>query len=101
MREVVNIRKKKRQTINTLNSDSGIRNKDRKISEQFNSPVILLKQLKNKYHLQKDNFSGDLKKPIEKSFFISPTTTNEVEIQIKCLKNNKASGPNSIPKSIF
>ena len=66
-----------------------------------NTSAILLKQLKNKYHLQKDNFSGYLKKTIEKSFFISPTTANEVEIQIKCLKNNKASDPNSIPKSIF
>ena len=36
IREVINIRKKKGQTINTLNSDNGIINKDRKISEQFN-----------------------------------------------------------------
>ena len=36
MREVINIRKKKRQTINTLNSDNGLINRDRKISEQFN-----------------------------------------------------------------
>ena len=54
IREVINIRKKKGQTINTLNSDNGIINEDRKESEQFNNTsVILLKQLKKKYHLQK------------------------------------------------
>ena len=36
IREVINIRKKKGQTINTLNSDNGIINEDSKISEQFN-----------------------------------------------------------------
>ena len=49
----------------------------------------------------KNNFSGCLKNPVERSFFINPTTADEVETQIKCLKNNKVSGPNSIPTSIF
>ena len=35
IREVINIKKKNRQTINTLNSDNGIINEDRIISEQF------------------------------------------------------------------
>ena len=52
IREVINIRKKKGQTKNTLNTDDGIINKDRKRSEQFSkTSVILLKQLKMKYHL--------------------------------------------------
>ena len=56
--------------------------------------------MKKKYHLLKNNFSGYLKNPIEKSFLINPTTANEVETQNKCLKNNKASGLGSIPTSI-
>ena len=52
IREVINIRKKKGQTKNTLNTDDGIINKDRKRSEQFSkTSVILLKQLKMKYYL--------------------------------------------------
>ena len=46
-------------------------------------------------------YSSDyLKNPIRKPFFINPTTAYEVETQIKCLKNNKASGP-EFPTSIF
>ena len=36
IREVINIRKKKGETISTLNSDNGIINEGRKISEHFN-----------------------------------------------------------------
>ena len=102
IREVINIRKKKGQTINTLNSDNGIINKDRKISEQFNKHFCnIAKTIEKEIPSAKNNFSDYLKNPIEKSFFINPTTADEVETQIKCLKNNKASGPNSIPTSIF
>ena len=102
IREVINIRKKKEQTINTLNSDNGIINEDRKISEQLNKHFCnIAKTIEKEIPSAKNNFSGYLKKPIEKSFFINPTTADEVETQIKCLKNNKASGPNSIPTSIF
>ena len=38
---------------------------------------------------------------MEQSFFINPTTSDEIESQIKHLKNYKASGPNSIPITIF
>ena len=102
IREVINIRKEKGQTINTLNSDNGIINEDRKISEQFNKHFCnIAKTIEKEIPSAKNNFSGYLKNPIEKSFFINPTTADEVETQIKCLKNNKASGPNSIPTSIF
>ena len=101
IREVINIRKKKRQTTNTLNSDNGIINEDRKISEQFNKHFCnIAKTIEKEIPSAKNNFSGYLKNPIEKSFCINPTA-DEVETQIKCLKNNKASGPNSIPTSIF
>ena len=36
IRDVINIRKKKGQAINTLNSDNGIIHEGKKISEQFN-----------------------------------------------------------------
>ena len=54
IREVINIRKKKGQTINTLNSDNGIINEDRKISEKFDKRFCnIAETLKKKYHLQK------------------------------------------------
>ena len=38
---------------------------------------------------------------MERSFSISPTTSDEIESQIKHLKSHKASDPNSIPTIIF
>ena len=38
---------------------------------------------------------------MEQSFFINPTTFDEIESQFKYIKNYKASGPNSIPTTIF
>ena len=100
--QVINIRKKKGQTINALNSDNGIINEDRKISEQLNKHFCnIATTIEKEIPSAKNNFSDYLKNPIEKSFFINPTTADEVETQIKCLKNNKATGPKSIPTSIF
>ena len=38
---------------------------------------------------------------MEQYFFISPTTSDNIESQIKYLKNHKASSPNSNPITIF
>ena len=58
IREVINIS----QTINTLNSDNGIINKDRKISEQFNKHFCnIAKTIGKKVLSAKNNFSGHLK----------------------------------------
>ena len=38
---------------------------------------------------------------MEQSFFINHITSDKIESQIKYLKNHKASGPNSIPTTIF
>ena len=38
---------------------------------------------------------------MDQSFFISPTTSDKIESQIKYLKNHKASSPNSNPITIF
>ena len=79
IREVINIRKKKGQT-NKLNSDNGIINEDREISEQFNKHFCnIATTIEKEIPSAKNNFSDYLKNPIEKSFFINPTTADEVE----------------------
>ena len=55
IREVINIRKKKGQTINTLNN--GIINEDRKISEQFNKHFCnIAKKIEKEIPSAKNNF---------------------------------------------
>ena len=49
----------------------------------------------------KRKFSDYLKNQMEQPFFINPTRSDEIESQIKHLKNHMASGPNSISTTIF
>ena len=49
----------------------------------------------------KTNFQDTLKNPNENSFFIYPTTKEEIEDNIKLLNNHKTTGPNSIPTQIL
>ena len=80
IREVINIRRKKGQTINTLNSDKGIINQDRKISEQFNKHFCnIAETIEKEIPSAKNNFSGYFENPIEKLLFINPITADEVE----------------------
>ena len=49
----------------------------------------------------KKHFSNFLKDPITDTFFISPTTPEEVYKSIQELQVNKSLGPNSIPTKIL
>ena len=49
----------------------------------------------------KTNFQDTLKNPNENSFFIYPTTKEEIEDNIKLLNNHKTTDPNSIPTQIL
>ena len=64
-----------------INSDNGIINEDRKISGQFNKHFCnIAKTIEKEMPSAKNNFSGYLKNPLEKLFFINPTTADEVDI---------------------
>ena len=74
------------------------------ISEHFNNHFssIPKKKLKKKFHNQRKSFTDYLKQPLENTFLINLTTIeDDAESDIKTLKINKASGPNSIPTKIF
>ena len=47
------------------------------------------------------NYKDYLTNPQDSSFFLSATTTSEVESELKNLKNNKALGPFSIPTKLL
>ena len=57
--------------------------------------------MENEIRKGKNKFSHYLKNQMEQSFFISPTTSDKIESQIKHLKNHKANSPNSIPTTIL
>ena len=47
------------------------------------------------------NFSDNFKNPNAESFFMTPTTPEEIFDLIQTLSSNKSTGPNSLPTSIL
>ena len=69
-----------------------------KFNNLFNS---MASNIDSKIIQTKTNFQDTLKNPNENSFFIFPTTKEEIEDNIKLLNNDKKTGPNSIPTRIL
>ena len=102
IREIINIKQTKGQIINALSNGDDIISENNKIAEKFNNHFCKISEtIANEIPKGKNKFSDYLKNQIEQSFFISPTSSDEIESQIKHIKNHKASGPNSIPTTIF
>ena len=102
IRGIINIKQAKGQIINALSNGDDIISKNNKIAEKFNNHFCkIVETIENEIPKCKSKFIDYLKNQMEWSFLISPTTSDEIESQIKHLKDHKASGPNSIPTIIF
>ena len=102
IREIINIKQTKGQIINALSNGDDIISENNKIAEKFNNHFCKIAEtIENEIPKGKNKFNDYLKNQMEQSFFISPTSSDEIESQIKHLKNHKANGPNSIPTTIF
>ena len=72
------------------------------IANEFNNFFnSIASNIDSKIIQTKTNFQDTLKNPNENSFFIYPTTKEEIEDNIKLLNNHKTTGPNSIPTQIL
>ena len=72
------------------------------IEEDFNVYFTSIsKELQKHIPSTKRNFSDCLKNLIVESFFLTPTTSEEMSDLIQTLSLNKSTGPNSIPTSIL
>ena len=70
------------------------------ISNEFNI-FFLASNIDSKIIQTKTIFQNTLKNPYENSFFIHPTTKEEIQDNMKLLNNHKTTGPNSIPTQIL
>ena len=69
-------------------------NRPKEIEEEFNKHFTsIAKNIKKKLIKPNCVFSKFLMNPNRNSFFISPTTKEEVTSSIKTLKNSKFTGP--------
>ena len=71
-------------------------------SETFNNFFsTIASDIRAKIPPTSHHFSEWLKNPNRNSIFLRPTSANEIKSIIQSFKNNKASGPNSIPHQIL
>ena len=72
------------------------------IAEHFNEYFALIKKVLQKHIPPTQmSFSNNIKNANAESFFITPTTPEEISDLIQCLRSNKHTGPNCIPTSIL
>ena len=73
-------------------------NSHKKIAEELNNHFTsIAKNIEKMTIKQNCDFSKFLKNPNKDSFFITPTSKEKVASITKTFKNNKSTGPSSIP----
>ena len=98
IREIINISKKGNKVRNCIQNVNNMTiNSPKEIAEKFNKHFTsIIKNIEKKLIKPNCDFSKRLKSPKKDSFFITPTTKEEVTSSIKTLKNSKSTGPSSI-----
>ena len=102
IKEIIHINKKSNQTIKNISVDGKLTSDRKTIADTFNRYFCSIPQkIENEIPATNTTPYQYLNNPIMNSFYLNPTTPSEIESQIKCLKNNKSSGPLSIPTKLF
>ena len=102
IREIINISKKRTADITSLQIGNKTVKNSYEIASEFNKHFTsIAKQIEEKLIKPKHKYSEYLKNPNANSFFISSTNSDEVLSVIKELKNNKSTGPSSIPSKFL
>lgn len=95
--------KSKKQNSNiSLNVDGHLTSDKKLIADSFNNYFTqIAKKIKEKLPPTKKSFREFLDNPCRNSFFLSPTTPEEVKNIIISLDTKKATGPFSIPRQLL
>ena len=102
VKSIININKTNKKTVNCLNINGKEETDPFLVSNALNSFFTTIAQkIENKIPQTDKHFSDYLQNPNENSFFLAPTTPEEVSDIIRNLSSRKALGPNSIPYKIL
>ena len=102
IKEIINISKNKKQFINSINNKIETTHDPFKIANTFNEFFSnIAKKIEGNITTTFKTHTDYLTDASPNSFFIYPTTSKEVESIINTLKNNKTTGPYSIPTKIL
>ena len=99
---MININSQSRFSPNCLKiKDALVTDKD-KIANEFNNFFnSIASKIDSKIVKTESKFHDSLNNPNEKTFFLNPTTAEEIEDHLKWLNGRKAVGINSIPTKIL
>ena len=102
IKSIININTTKKKSINCLNVNNTEETDHFLLSSSFNKffTTIAKKIESNIVHTPK-NYTDYLTNPSEKTFFLTPTSPDEVEDIINTLNLRKSIGPNSIPTKLL
>lgn len=102
IKEIININKKVSQNIQNINSNGKLITNHKNIANTFNEFFCdIPKHIEKNILKTHKKFQDYLLNPVLDTFFLDPTNNEEVQSYIKTLKNNKSSGPSSIPNKLF
>ena len=103
IQQIINLKSKKSSTPSCISVNDNIVSDENDMANSFNEFFTsVADKLKEKIYKNKDNnFKKYLGNGCNKTFFIHPTTNQEVIDVINKLNGNKASGPHSIPHKIL
>ena len=102
VKSIININKINKKTVNCLKVNGKEETDPFLISNSLNSFFTTIAQkIENRIPQTNNHFSDYLQNPNENSFFLTPTTPDEVANVIRRLSSRKALGPNSIPYKIL
>ena len=88
--------------IQIINENGTLITNHKKIANTFNKFFCdVPKQMENKIVETHKNYQDYLLNPIKNTFNLDPTSTEVVHSYIKILKNNKSTGPSSMPNKLF
>ena len=100
--EIINISKKRGTDVTLIQTGNKTVKNSCEIASKFNKHFTsIAKQIEENLIKPKHNYHEYLKNPNVNSFFISPSNSDEVFSVIKELKNNKSTGPSSIPSKFL
>ena len=88
--------------MNGIPNENNIINNPKDITEHLNKHFCnIAKTIETEISPSKQTFQNYLKNPSRNSLSIKPVTIEEIQQEVKLLKNNKATGPQSIPTKLF
>ena len=102
IKSLINLKGTIKKNPSSIIFDEKLVSEPEEIANKYNNYFsTIADKLRNKIYNKNQNFKSYLGKRIDKSFFIFPTTREEITDVINELDCTKATGPHSIPTDIF